>query len=235
MSIIRSARLYHYPASRSARVRWALHETVGDDFQIEEVDLYQGAQYGPEFLARNPNHNVPVLELTLADGREVRLLESAAMVEFLVDAHPASGLAPPAGEGSPARADYLQMLHFGSTWMDMMLWQVRIHEHVLPLDERDARTIARYRGKFRAEVEPQLLERFGRLPYVCGESFCGADIIIGHNVMWARGYGLCQDGAFRAYLSRLSKRPAFQKAFADAARFTAAPPPGSALAARFTG
>lgn len=235
MSTIRSARLYHYPASRSARARWALHETVGDDFQIEEVDLYQGAQYGPDFLARNPNHNVPVLELTLADGSEVRLLESAAMVEFLVDAYPGRGLAPPAGEGSAARADYLQMLHFGATWMDMMLWQVRIHEHVLPAGERDERTIARYRGKFTGEVEPQLLERLARASYVCGDSFSGADIVVGHNVMWARGYGMCQDPAFRAYLSRLSKRPAFQKAFADAARFSAAPPAGSALAARFTG
>jgi hypothetical protein len=32
--------------------------------------------------------------------------------------------------------------------------------------------------------------------------------------MWARGYGLCQDGIFRRYLSGLSKRPAFVKAFA---------------------
>jgi hypothetical protein len=28
-------KLFHYPATRSARVRWALHETVGDDFEIE--------------------------------------------------------------------------------------------------------------------------------------------------------------------------------------------------------
>ncbi len=35
------------------------------------------------------------------------------------------------------------MLHFGSTGMDMMLWQMRIHEHVLPADQRDDRTIAR--------------------------------------------------------------------------------------------
>ncbi len=32
-------KLYHYPASRSARVKWALHEVVGDDFEVEKVAL----------------------------------------------------------------------------------------------------------------------------------------------------------------------------------------------------
>jgi len=40
--------------------------------------------------------------------------------------------------------------------MDMMLWQIRIHEHVLPEREKDARTAQRYMKKFASEVEPQL-------------------------------------------------------------------------------
>jgi glutathione S-transferase len=235
MAKILRAKLYHYPASRSARVRWALHETLGEGFDLEVVDLYGGDQYQSDFLARNPNHNVPVLELALDDGRALRMLESTAMVEFLADAFPEKGLAPPAGECSAARADYLQMLHFGGTWVDMMLWQVRIHEHVLPAAARDARTVERYRQKFALEIEPQLRERLGRSPYVCGEAFTAADIVIGHDVMWARGYHLCQDPAFRDYLSRLAKRPAFQQAFADARQFRAEPPADSAIVARFTG
>jgi glutathione S-transferase len=53
--------------SRSARVKWLLHELVGDDFEVETLALYQGQQYQPEYLQRNPNHAVPVLELSLAD------------------------------------------------------------------------------------------------------------------------------------------------------------------------
>jgi len=116
------------------------------------------------------------------------------------------------------------MLHFGGTWKDMMLWQVRIHEHILPSEQSDSRTIDRYRQKFVQEVEPQLKERLSRTPYICGESFSGADIVIGHNVTWARGYQLCQDEVFRQYLSRISKRPAFLKAFEDARDFTPAVP-----------
>ena len=38
-------KLYHYPATRSARVIWILHEVVDDEFDIELVPLYEGKQY----------------------------------------------------------------------------------------------------------------------------------------------------------------------------------------------
>ena len=117
---IQHLKLYHYPASRSARAKWMLHEVVGDAFEVEKVDLYGAVQYSAEFLRLNPNHCVPVLQITWDTGAVQRLIESAAIVAFLADAFPDAGLAPPP-EATPERADYLQMLHFGSTWMDMML------------------------------------------------------------------------------------------------------------------
>lgn len=216
---IKKLKLYHFPATRSARVRWALHETVGDDFEVQKVELYRGEQYHDEYLRKNPNHNVPLLEITMDDGSVHRMLESVAMVEWLADAFPDKQLSPPPGL-SLERADYLHMLHFGGTSMDMMLWQVRIHEHLLPSGQSDPRTIARYRQKFVDEVEPQLKARLDRTPFICGERFTAADIVLGHNVTWARGYQLCQDAIFRQYLSRISKRPAFLQAFEDARDFT---------------
>jgi glutathione S-transferase len=220
---IRNLKLFHYPATRSARVKWILHEAVGDGFETVPLDLYAGAQYTDEFLAKNPNHNVPVLDIAFNDGSSMTMLESAAMVAFLADAYPEKNLAPAPGPYRE-RADYSQMLQFGATTMDMMLWQIRIHEHVLPRAERDERTAARYRNKFTTEVEPQLAARLVKQAFICGEAFTAADCVIGHNVTWARGYGMCQDEVFRAYLSRISKRPAFRAAFADAASFNPQPP-----------
>jgi glutathione S-transferase len=234
MRAIHHLKLSHYPATRSARAKWMLHEVVGDDFETERVALYDGAQYSDDYLKRNPNHAVPLLEVTWSDGTVQRVIESAAIVAFLADAYPAAGLAPPPGL-SPERADYLQMLHYGSTWMDMMLWQIRIHESVLPDDQRDERTIARYRHKFATEAEPQVAERLARTPYICGENFTAADCVMGHTVFWARGYGLCQDEVFRGYVSRISKRPAFVAAFADAREFVKQVPRDKPLVRRFTG
>jgi glutathione S-transferase len=215
--------LHHYPATRSARVKWILHEVIGDAFETVAVDLYAGVQYSDEFMAKNPNHNVPVLDIEFNDGTSMTMLESAAMVAFLADAYPEKQLAPIPGP-SHARADYLQMLQFGAVTMDMMLWQIRIHEHVLPKTERDERTVARYRNKFMTEVEPQLAARLAHSEFICGDTFTAADCVIGHNITWARGYGMCQDELFRAYLSRISKRPAFRAAFADASSFNPQPP-----------
>ena len=110
-------KLYHAPASRSVRVKWALHEVVGDAFEVEKIPLYEAAQYSAEFIGLNPNHCVPVLEIRWDDGQSQVMIESAAMVAFLADAYPERGLAPPPG-ASRERADYLQMIQFGSTSMD---------------------------------------------------------------------------------------------------------------------
>ena len=32
--------LHHYPATRSTRIKWLLHELFNDDFDVECVSLY---------------------------------------------------------------------------------------------------------------------------------------------------------------------------------------------------
>lgn len=229
-------KLYHYPATRSARVKWLLHEVLEDDFDVEVVPLYEGVQYTADYLSKNPNHNVPALEITLHNGQTHVMLESGAMVSLIADLFPEKGLAPPPDQFSEARADYLQMLHFGTSWIDMMLWQIRVHTHLLGEDS-DAKTIARYNKKFMEEVEPQLLDRLGRSGYICGDSFSAVDCVMGQNILWARAYGLCQQEIFGEYISSMAERPAFAKAYADLGDFSLAPSPEHAksLASKFTG
>jgi glutathione S-transferase len=141
------------------------------------------------------------------------------MIAFLADLFPEKGLAPAPGVFSVERADYLQMLHFGTSSMDMMLWQIRIHTHLLGSDSDD-KTIRRYRDKFAREVEPQLMARLGKQDYICGARFSAVDCVMGQNISWAQAYGLCQDAVFSDYMLRMSERPAFVKAFSDAAGFS---------------
>ena len=212
-------KLYHFPATRSVRVKWLLHELLGDDFDVEVVPLYDSAQHSPEYLEKNPNHNVPTLEITLDNGEQRIMLESGAMVELLADVFPEKGLAPPPDVFSIARVDYLQMLHFASTSMDMMLWQIRVQTHLLG-GEKDEKTLSRYRAKFTREVEPQLKARLEAHEYICGDQFSAVDCIMGQNILWAQAYGLCQDDVFSGYMGRLSARPAFSQAYSDLADFS---------------
>ena len=64
MSKIKHITLHHYPLSRSVRVKWLLHEIYGENFTVKRVALRQGAQFQSEFLSKNPNHAVPVLEVS---------------------------------------------------------------------------------------------------------------------------------------------------------------------------
>jgi glutathione S-transferase len=90
-------RLYHHPFSTNARraVMTAVH--LGLKPELIVVDLAKGEQRTPEFLRRNPNGKVPVLD---DDG--FMLSESHAIMQYLAEGTPGQTVYP--GERR-ARAD----------------------------------------------------------------------------------------------------------------------------------
>ena len=186
---ITGLKLYHYPLTRSVRAKWMLHEVVGDAFEIEIVEVIKGAMMTPEMLAKNPNHNLPMLDVTWEDGSVQTMLESGAMVAWLAEAFPEKPLAPLPGS-TRERADYLQMMQFGSNWMDSILWQIRLHQDLLPEAVRHNSVVDMAKRKWSREIEPQLEERLSKNDFICGGVFTAADVIIGHNVRWSQSYRL---------------------------------------------
>ena len=211
-------KLYHYPLSRSARVKFLLHELFDEDFEVHKMDMFQGEAMTPEYLAKNPNHAVPVLELTFEGGSVHTMIESGAMILFLADAFPDKKLAPPISDAA-ARADYLQIVQFHAAWMDMMLWQIRMNETLLPKEIRSVDIAQFNRDKLSNEIAPQLSDRIKANEYMCAGGFSAADCIAAQNINWARAYGICKEPVFDAYLSRLKQRPTFRQTFADAREF----------------
>jgi len=216
MSKIKHITLYHYPLSRSVRIKWLLHEMFGEDFTVKRVALRQGAQFQSDFLNKNPNHAVPILEVSYADGSEQIILESMAMLIWLADQDERFAPSP---TDLKARADYLHVMALGGSWMDQMLWNIRLHETLLPKAARNAEFAQFNRDKIQNEIKPQLIKRLKTTDYICGDSFTAADCMIGHNLNWARAYKLCINPVLKAYFKRLAARPAFGLAFADAKEF----------------
>jgi maleylpyruvate isomerase len=64
-------------------------------FEYAAVHLIQsgGQQHRPEFVAKNPASQVPVLELT-EDGETIRLVQSMAIIEYLDERFPEPPLLP---------------------------------------------------------------------------------------------------------------------------------------------
>jgi glutathione S-transferase len=82
-------RLYHHPMSSNARraVMTAIH--LGTKLDLVVVDLAKGEQRAPDYLRKNPNGKVPVLE---DDG--LVLWESHAIMQYLADKTPGQTVYP---------------------------------------------------------------------------------------------------------------------------------------------
>lgn len=83
-------KLYGYwRSSTSFRVRIALN-LKGVSYDVVPVNLAEGEQNGPAFLAINPMAGVPVLE----QSPSKRLVNSPAILEWLEETHPRPSLLP---------------------------------------------------------------------------------------------------------------------------------------------
>src|SRR6185312_16413277 len=105
--------LYHAPRSRSSGIVWLLEE-LGVPYKIEIVPIVYGNGQGtpaPEsYRAIHPHKKVPAID---DDGKIV--FECAAVAQYLCDAYPQAGLAPPIGD--PARGTYDTLLAY---WAGVM-------------------------------------------------------------------------------------------------------------------
>ncbi|GLQ22795.1 glutathione S-transferase [Algimonas ampicilliniresistens] len=217
MAKIKHLTLYHYPLSRSARVRFLLEE-LGFDYELVNVNMLRGEGMSEAHMARNPNHAVPVLDIAYDDESQQTLIESGAMILWLADAFPSAGLAPVV-EDFRARAEYTQQILFQAAHVDMSLWQVRLNETLFPEPVRSQPIAAFNRDKLEREMIPQMEARVSAHDWICGDTFTAADCIAAQNVNWMRAYGLAKTGPLRDYMHRLKARPAFARAFADAKDF----------------
>jgi glutathione S-transferase len=198
-----SIKLYHAPMTRSLRVRWLLEE-LGVDYELAQLDFMGGDLKKPDYLAKHPLGKVPTLEI---DG--VTLWESGAMVEYLCEKY--GKLAPP--PGSPKRAEFLQWVHFSEATAMPPLGAFFQNAFIKPEAQRIAAVLPEAQesiAKWLAVLDAHLKGR----KYLLGDEFTAADVMMGYTVNGAK-FGGMLDARYPnvdAYLTRLSERPAFQKA-----------------------
>src|SRR5229473_1368134 len=73
-------KLYYHPVSTTSRPVWLFIAENGIDCELRVVDLMKGEHYQPEYVAKNPNRLVPMLE----DG-DFRLTECSAILKYLAE------------------------------------------------------------------------------------------------------------------------------------------------------
>jgi glutathione S-transferase len=190
-------KLYWSPRSRSFTALWLLEET-GQPYERVLTDISTGAQKTPEFLAVNPMGKVPAL----GDG-DVAIAESAAICAYVAERFPDAKLAPPLGD--PRRAKYLQWLFFGPSCIEPALIQIFTKLEV------PSSTAAWGSATQVFDVLDKALEKG---PWILGNDFSAADIVIGSGLNFAiRQFKMVPSRpAFDRYIDACVARPAFQRA-----------------------
>jgi glutathione S-transferase len=190
-------KLYYSPGVCSQAVHIALSE-AGVSFDLDKVDLSaKTTERGADFSRINPLGYVPALEL---DEGEI-LLEAPAILQYVADLKPESGLAPASGT----------------------LDRVRLQEHL----NFTASELHKSFGPFFAPVKPEgalkdqalakLRKRFEMLEtrlndgrrYVLGDTFTVADTYTFVVANWAGliDFDMSPFPNVRSYIARVADRP----------------------------
>jgi glutathione S-transferase len=192
-------RLYDYlPSGNGYKVRLVLRE-LGLPHELVEVDILQGGSRTPEFLAKNPNGRIPLLEIP---GRGF-LSESHAIISFLAEG---SALIP---KDALDRARVWQWLCFEQYNLEPNVATVRFWLHSLHKTEAELGeklTDKRRLGFAALDVLEQGLA--GR-QYLVANQYTLADIGLYAytHVAEEGGFPLERFPAIRAWCARLAARP----------------------------
>ena len=190
--------LYHAAPSRSSVTRWMLEE-IGEPYDIKLLRLAEGDQHKPDYLAINPMGKVPALQ-----HGDVVITESAAICTYLADAFPNARLNVPIGE--PRRGIYLKWLFFGPGCLEPA-----VIDRAAPRKEEPRRAMLGY-GDFDT-VMNVLAKAVEKGPWLMGEQFTAADVVIGANIRWGTIFKLLPERKeFLDYAARIAARPAAQRA-----------------------
>jgi glutathione S-transferase len=191
--------------SRSLRVVWLLEE-MGVAYRIRQVDML-AAEKDPAWLAVNPGDFLPAIQ----DG-EVTMVESVAIMEYLMGRYGPTPLQP--APGDPAFPAYQQFLHMGEAGLATLVMVPLVSGFIAPEAERD-----NWGARWAREcVERRLMlvrRQLAAAPYMAGDRFTSADISVSYALRLAANHaGFTLTDAEQTYLTRTTSRDAYQRAFA---------------------
>jgi glutathione S-transferase len=189
--------LYHAPRSRSGVVLWMLEE-LGQPYDIHLLNLDKGTNREPAYLAVNPMGKVPAL----THGK-VTVSEAAAICLYLADRFPQANLG--VAIDHPLRGQFLKWLFFAPSCIEPALLDHMLKREGGPRRQLGWGDLDSVMGVLGAALE--------RGPYLLGEQFTAADVIIGGGLRWAiMAKAMPDKPAFTAYVQRVGARPAAQRA-----------------------
>jgi len=193
--------LFHFPYSQHARRVVSLLEENQIPYQLQHVAMDKGEHMSSDFLAINPNHQVPVLQ----DG-DFRIYESNAILRYICNKHQLTNWYPTDNQ-TRARVDQ---------WLD---WnQCRLSPSVIDIvfnkvfagDKGDLKAIERGEKRLE-ELLPILEAQLQYTSYLVGNIPTIADLSVVSNIFQLSLADVKPAVMTSAWLQRLLALPGVQK------------------------
>lgn len=223
-------KLHHLGVSQSERVVWLMEE-LQLPYELVWHDRGEDRLMQQDYLDLHPAGTAPVIE---DDGRV--LTESAVILEYIC--HTYAGGALTLGPSDPNYYEYLYWMHFNNNILGLFFAKAGARDQSSP-------EAAWFQGFMRRREDryfDYLEQRLGEVPYLAGDAFTCADIMVMFDLTFLARERLGDASpSTLAYVERVSHRPAYVKAMALAGAQASRPkteassgqfdrPPGGVLA-----
>ncbi|MDG0801395.1 GSH-dependent disulfide bond oxidoreductase [Pectobacterium polaris] len=200
--------LYYAPTPNGHKITLFLEE-ANLPYQLHRVNISKGEQFRPEFLAISPNNKIPaIVDTQPAEGdTPISLFESGAILLYLAEKH---GVL--LSSSLRERTATLQWLFWQVAGFGPMLGQNHHFNHYAPQPVPYA--IERYQQETQ-RLYRVLDKHLQDSPWLAGENYSIADIA---TYPWVVSYArqrvdLDDYQAVKAWYTRISERPATQRAY----------------------
>tara|TARA_A100001011_G_scaffold393051_1_gene481967 strand:- start:619 stop:1230 length:612 start_codon:yes stop_codon:yes gene_type:complete len=195
-------KLHFAPNSRAGRVVWLLEE-LDLPYEINKMNFHPSDLKSDVHRARHPLGRVPVL-----DDADVRLFESGAILEYILERYKNGGLKPsPSDVKFP---QYLQWFHYCEGMVMPPTNIIVVNSILLPPERRDKNALGQAQRLLKKALSP-IDQELSDKNYLIGD-FSAADVMLGHACYMSNHIGCVNEDMpnLKAYVKRIEERPAFQ-------------------------
>ena len=197
-------KVHFAPNSRAGRIIWLLEE-LELPYEVNKMAFHPKDLKTEEHRKRHPLGRIPVLD----DG-DIRIYESGAIVEYIIERHKNGGLKPDIH--SDEFPQYLQWFHYCEGMVMPPINTIVVQTILLPKERRDETVLKQAKNLLTKALIP-VDENLENKKFLIGD-FSGADIMLGHACFMSNMMGCVTDNMvnLKEYVNLISERPSFKTA-----------------------
>ena len=197
-------KVHFAPNSRAGRIIWLLEE-LELPYEVNNMAFHPKDLKSDEHRKRHPLGRIPVLD----DG-DIRIYESGAIVEYVLERHKNGGLKPSTDD--VLYPNYLQWFHYCEGMVMPPINTIVVQTILLPPDRRDETVLGQAQRLLTKSLAP-VNEALEGNDYLIG-NFSAADIMLGHACFMSNRMGCVPEEMLhlRQYVEKISNRDAFKTA-----------------------